>query len=583
MKYFLTILALALLLVSCQREPIEVIEYEQPVINPSSMPITGGLIGTAITADQNAVADAIVSLPGHQTTTDENGRFSFENITLYADGTYLTIEKPGMHIASRKFYAIEGETNVVQLEMTALQNDLRYDSGIDEIMQSDFIEFSIPSSDYLLSANEVYGGEVILDVIELPLGANENSFNLPGDFTGVDKDFETKAISNFGIFKFHITSQSGDQLRFPTDHTVSFEFNFADIGLPEIPDGVSLWNFDEFNGTWIERGEVSYFSSVFSGEINESGYWMIGKSYDYADIKGNIVDSNFSFPDTRLDVRNFEKGYLNSFHTTMSGMYAARVPQDVNLDLVVFHDCSIGRQIENLGALNSSQEIETIEVEVEMDNIEIQGKITECDGTNNSMSYLKVNIGDDQYMHRSDEFGNFNFSFSNCNANEVSVVAIDDQTSKVSEALVLPIHNMIEIGELETCGEVEAGYDISYPNMNWSENLETSVIHEWTVSRVTALETKTIFSAKMIDQETGELYLNAAFVFGEGATTAEYALNFKTQGGFAIFGLCDVVAIDHGGITSYRFVGIDNEVEGVDTTVFGGGIDQVNFNLVYYD
>jgi len=583
MKHFIIIIGLTLLLVSCQREPMEVITPQSPVINPPQIPIIGGLIGTVYSESQNAVADAIVTLPGHQSTTDANGKFSFENINLYSDGSYLTIEKPGMHLASRKFYAIEGETNVVQIEMQTEKLDATLNANEDEIIGSEYIVFNIPAAQYLDQSNDPYGGIVEVDIIEFPLGENENSFKIPGDLTGVDKNFDVKAISNFGIFKLHFTSQSGEQLQFPTDHTASFTFINPEVELSQIPNDLTLWFFDEVNGTWIEKGQAIYSSNSFSGEIDQLGYWMLGIAYDYADIKGSIVASNNSFPDTRMDIQNFDLAYLSSIHTTMSGMYATRVPQDVDLDLAIFHDCNVGRQIENLGVLNEGQEFEAFEIDVVMDNIEIQGKITDCNGGNNSMPYLKVNFGDDQFMYRSNELGDFNFSFSNCTEDEVSIVAINDETSTVSESLLLPVHNLIDLGEIETCDQVVAGYDISYQDMDWSENLESRVTHEWTVSRVAAIENKTIFSAKMIDQVTGELYVNAAFVIVEGETTAEYALNFKAQGGFAIFGECHFESVDHGSFKSYKFIGNDTEVEGYDAVIFPNGINEVNFNLVYYD
>ena len=584
MKHFLTIIGLALLLISCQREPMEVITPQTPVINPPQVPITGGLIGTVYSEDQNAVADAIVTLPGHQTTTDANGKFSFENINLYSDGSYLTIDKPGMHLASRKFYAIEGETNVVQLEMQYKEIDTELNSNEDDILGSEYMVFNVPATHYLDQSNESYDGQVNVDIIEMPLGENENSFKIPGDLTGVDSNFDVKAISNFGIFKLHFTSQSGERLQFPADYTASFTFKNPEVELSQIPNDLILWYFDEVNGTWIEKGQAIYSSDSFSGEIDQLGYWMLGIAYDYADIKGSIMASNVAFPNTRMDVQNFDLAYLSSINTTMSGMYSTRVPQSVDLDLAIFHDCNVGRQIENLGVLDANQDFDAIEIEGVMDNIEILGKITDCNGTNNSMPYLKVNFGDDQFMYRSDEFGNFNFSFSNCTEDEVSIVAIDDKTSSVSESLLLPVNNSIDLGEIETCEQVVAGYDITYENMDWSDNLESSMIHEWTVSRVEALENKKIFSAKMIDQETGELYLNAAFVFVEGEATAEYALNFKAQGGFAIFGECNFEETNHGSFTSYRFIGTDAEIEGsIDDTIFPNGINEVNFDLVYYD
>ena len=95
--------------------------------------------------------------------------------------------------------------------------------------------------------------------------------------------------------------------------------------MSEIPNDLSLWYFDAINGTWIEKGQAIYSADSFSGEIDQLGYWMLGIAYDYADIKGSIQSSNNSFPDTRMDIQNFDLAYLSSINTTMGGMYSTSI------------------------------------------------------------------------------------------------------------------------------------------------------------------------------------------------------------------------------------------------------------------
>ena len=582
MKHLLTIIAITTILASCQREPSQVIEYQPPVINPPTVPVTGGLVGTVFADDQSAVADAIVTSHGQQTTTDVNGRFSMENFTLYKDGSYVTVDLPGYHQASRKFYAVEGEINVVGIEMIKENYDESFDSNLGKRIASENIEIQIPGGNFIVNQDEVYNGEVKADLFAITVESANSSFKMPGDLTGLNEDLEIQAISNYGIFKLELTSQSGEQLELPLEETSNFEYKVTELELYETPDVLKLWHFDQANGTWIEKGESIFSNGSYFGEIDEAGFWMLGESYDYADIKGSLVDENNFFPNTRIDVQNLDLGYLSSIHTTKSGIYSTRVPQDIDIDLSIYHECNVGRQIKELGVITTDLNIDPILIEMAMDNIEIQGRITDCNGVSSNQPYLKVNFGADQFMYRVDEFGYFDVSFSNCSDEEVSLVAINDVTSEVSESLVLPINNVIEFGNIETCHEVAAGYDIEYNNMDWSANLDSTVIHEWTTSRVNAVEDKLIFSVKMIDEFTGELYLSGAFVFIEGETQADFQLNFKTQG-FSIFGVCGVEAIDHDGIISYRFVGASTDIAQQDSVIFPGGIDEVNFNLVYYD
>jgi len=580
MKNFLTILLFSLILASCQREPAEMIELEPPIINQSTELVEGNVVGFVVTDFNEPLEGAKVNLNGFETITDTEGKFLFDGVGLYADGTFITIDKPGYHQATRKFYALEGEINVVGIEMIPSGFDDFFLSNSGKSVTYQNIEIDFPSGEYQLTNNESYSGEVKVDFLHIPQGSSNASIRMPGDLTGNDKNFDPVALSNFGIFKIGLESSSGDELIFPNEMKVDFAYAMNDQIFSE--SILSLWHLDVENGTWLESGEAELINGSYVGELNNSGYWMLGLAYDYVEIEGSLIDLGSSFNMTRLDIQNLSASYQNTTHTTMSGKFLTRLPKHLELEMAIFHECTVERQAENLGILNVDQILPPIEVEMALENIEISGRIENCNGEDTSRPYLKIDFGEANYMYRCDDQGRFDFSFSNCEGEEVSIIAIDDNQSTTSGNLLFPIHNQIDVGEIQTCSEIESGYDISYTNMDWLSNLESSITHEWTVSRVSAIEEKVIFSTKMFDEITGELFLTAAFVFVEGESIAEYQVRFKTQG-FLISGECNLVKTDHGGVSSFRFEASSNNVSETNDGDFPGDVGTVNFNLVYYD
>jgi len=565
---------------SCQREPIEVIEYEPPLINPSTHPVVASVMGTVYSEEGLPVAGATVSLYENETMTGDDGVFSFQNATLYSDGTYVSVDIPGYYHASRRFYALAGEINIVGIEMIKKTFEDEFESSVGETLSDINVALDFPAGDYIVSTNDLYTDRVKASIVSIPAGSENCFLKMPGDLTGSDDEFEIKAISNFGIFGVELVGMMGETLDLPSDQSVPFRYKLPDDSQNE--SSAILWYYEEGNGMWLKSGEVDLENGDYVGEINKTGFWMLGKAYEYADIKGSLIDDGGVFGDTRLDILNDSEKYRSSINTTMSGSYQTRVPQGINLSMSIYHECTVGRQSEDLGVVSSDFEFQPIEVEMAMDNIEILGSITDCQGEHSSRPYLKIDFGAEQYLYRSDEQGDFEFSFSSCQDEEVNIIAIDDENSTTSEALMLPVSNQMQLGAIQTCNPIEAGYSIGYDHMDWSENLESTVIHEWTVSKVSALEEKVIFSAKMFDESDGTLFLTAAFVFIDGEAEADYQLNFKTQG-FIMSGSCVMNEVAHDGISSFRFQGSNDEVTSTGNGVFPGDVGTVQFNLVYYD
>lgn len=579
MKRILLLSYILVLLASCAREPYDETTFQPPVINPSVEEVMGELIGIITTTGNMPVEDAMVKIKGYSTVTDENGKFAFQNVTLFRDGSYIEVTKPGFLFGSRKIYALESETNVAQIELIPEPIGIAV-TGQGVLDIDNIVKVDLPTGDYLLGANETYNGEKLVHLSRIIKNYNQ----LPGDLTGVDLNYKVKALSSLGVFNISISSQSNEQLQFPKDSKAQFELKLPDADVNDLQSVISLFYFDEFNGTWIEKGTATLVNDAYEGEIDAVGYWMLANSFPYSDVEGSLETPDQTYNDTYVEIISQSESYVSAFRTTTSGRYAGRVPQEVDLDLAVFHECAAGNQLEELGVLNQDEEvIDLVIVATEMDNIIIQGKITDCDGAVSDRSFVKVSFEEQQYLYRSDDQGNFDYSFYNCDDTEVSITAINVNEETVSEVINLDIANNINAGEIQTCGSIVAGYDISYDFMDWDQELEDNVEHTWSINRISGTNPRTIFSIKMINKDTDELYLQGAFVIRDNEPMVDYQLSFKTQG-FIVLGECELEINLHSGLNSFRFFGTGDDIDIVDEDLYPTeNIDLIDFSVVYYD
>ena len=75
------------------------------------------VLGTVIDDNGDAVEGATIIFEDLITFTDEYGVFQFNNEKLNSNGTFLKVTKDGFFDGSRKFYATEGKTSRVTIEL----------------------------------------------------------------------------------------------------------------------------------------------------------------------------------------------------------------------------------------------------------------------------------------------------------------------------------------------------------------------------------------------------------------------------------------------------------------------------------
>ena len=157
--FYLTSLIL-LLLASCKDSEMEVIN-QTPIINPPSEEITGSVSGTVYGDDGQTLSDVDISYRGTTTTTDNFGKFTIANTSLYGDGTFLTANKSGYFQGSRKFYAVEdGHANItIQLIQKSLTETITATNGGSVQVEEATVDF--PAGNYRTADGQAYNGAAV--------------------------------------------------------------------------------------------------------------------------------------------------------------------------------------------------------------------------------------------------------------------------------------------------------------------------------------------------------------------------------------------------------------------------------------
>ena len=586
-KYYLIIPILALMVGSCQKEGLDETNVTT-IIRPSEEVITGSVTGYIVDENQVAVKDATVSHHEEMTLSDAEGKFTFTDIELYKDGSLLSVRKDGFFQGSKKFYAADDNVIQIQLSPKTFLSDTDASTGGRVDISEAFIV--LPGGSYLAEGSQLYDGKVNVYGQWINPADKDDSNEMPGDLTGYDVKGDFKAITCFSMLKVGIEDVSNREIDLPEDKSATINFPIPEELIKFAPEEISLWYFDELNGSWIEEGIAILDNDRYVGEVNRIAAWACGFPSPHVEISASLISDGDILASKKIKLLDTQTGYISYLTTNENGHFTTRIPLNSNLDLEVDHTCSNQPLSIKLGIQSSSNELGLQNLpNTGSGMIQVKGVITDCIGANNLNAYLKVDIGGTKFMINTHD-GEFDLPFStSCSDSKISMVAIELENGYASEKLSHSITERIDLHEIPLCHSVQSGYDFSFSHMNWADQLENEVRHSWTVRTISSSNKKTIFNPRIVNENQNDIvYLSGAFVVIEGSNVVNYLLRCESQG-FSISGTCEVLRESHDGFYSYRFFNPspDPEIDKTDSDIFPADhtsdIEMINFDLVYYD
>lgn len=577
------ILLLYLLLVfaSCEREAIIIESEPTPVINIPEDLVSGSVIGV-IQDEAGLIEGAEVIYKSHVVFTDELGQFAFTDIEVDENGTYIKVRKSGYFEGSRTFYPVENETSQVKIQLlprTVLTSIQSANGGRVNVGQA-YID--LPSGSYK-GMDRIHDGNIEVFGQWLDPSLESTYYAMPGNQRGVSDAGELRVLASFGMLKVDLEDSDAERLELPEEEMAVINLPIPTSLLDFAPMTIPLWYFDETNGLWIQQGTAERTNdNYYTAEINHFSFWNCNVAFEGVELSALVHLDGQPVMNRQMKIIDKSTGYQAFGYTSASGRFTAKVPKGQALELHIESNCFKGYIEHNLAALSSNTDWSESPIELVSDSgdIEVTGKVSNCDNSLPFIGKARVLIDDENYLVKTNAEGFFTLDLNSCSGSDLHFFGIDLEHSMISAKYTAQAQSHVDVANLEACKAVPTAHDINYPNMDWQTILNDNADHLWVVRTITGSNELVIINTSVsADNVT---YMSGAFSYKEGKDEASYLLKFETQG-FTVSGTCHIETIEHDDFKSYRFFGNGTEIDVVNEALFPGDIDFVNFDLVYYD
>lgn len=583
MKNIFYLLMISVLFIACEGEERMITTViDDPIINPPTELVTGSVNGTVTDSDGNAVADAAVTYRSSSTRTDENGRFSFSDTELFADGTFVTVAKSGYFQGSRKFYAEENIKSNIHIQLIERTMTESFTASAGAAVDVESATVDLPGGTYLTANGQAYNGEVNVFATYLDPSQEETFDQMPGDLSGVTTDNEVRGLITFGMVAVELEDAAGNPLQLPTGQKATLNMPVPSELQTAAPSTIPLWYFDEANGTWVEEGEAQLVNGEYIGEVEHFTYWNCDVPFDFIELSGILEVNNTGVNNLRIKITDTTSGLCGVAYTGARGSFSLLVPKDQELTLSVVGDC--GNLAENipLGSFGADQNLGVLSTSVDLAEFLLIGEIKDCNGEVSDYSVLEVtNDAGFTSSYNVEDDGSFYIDFSNCGAasSEITVTAVDFVGQTASEPHIVEVGGEVDLGTLSTCEPHSpgSGFTINYEGQSWALQtpMDSTVLANYTEQIIdlgNGLQ-KHIYEVTVLDWITAGIG-EGTFIFTDGDATASYS--FSTPEGFDFSGTC-AYSLD----PSVYFSGVSTDITVTDATIYPGDVEQVYFSFKF--
>jgi hypothetical protein len=458
----LNLLGLLLLLVfsACRKDPDPVVT--PPVImevewEPRIENITASLQGHVVNQNNEAVIDATVKLNGNTSTTNEFGHFFFTDIEMNSKGAYVTIEKEGFFLGSRRFFPQENSKNRIKVEMLPQDFSTEFDAatGGSYAFDNTDVQLIFPANAIKNEATgEAYTGTVFVAAQYLDPNASNTFDQMPGNLQGINAESQEGALKTLGMMAVELQGAAGEKLNIAEGQTATVSIP-APAGIDNLPAEVPLWSFDEEIGLWIEEGIATLENGVYTGEVSHFSFWNWDIYAPSADFFAILTDADGNpIPNLQVSIISGSMG-AGYGHTDETGLVGGMVPADEVLTIKLYSQCNSIIFTQEIGPFAEGTEtMENITVDIStINSTTVTGQVRDCNGVIvvNSLVTIDYDGGPTQYFY-TDATGAFDNSITLCDSPISATLTAVDLTNLVqSNEVALAIDADNAVGSITAC------------------------------------------------------------------------------------------------------------------------------------
>ncbi len=415
---------------------------------------------TGLVLDENnqAVINADVTLGDHQTTTDNNGVFTFIDVAVSSKGSLIKIHKSSYFTSYRFVYNQAGIGAYVNVKLVEKKEVARYENETGKhLVFNDRAYLQLPPNAIAQADGVAHNGTVVVYAHYFDPEEGETMRTMPGDLRGTSVEDEQRQLATFGMFAVELETPAGLPLYVAEESEVYMNFEVSSQLLPLIEGPIPMWHFDEIDGYWKEEGDAYLDGNILSATINHFSFWNCDLDFPYAEIQGKVVSTDGIAIANQLVTIKVQESLLSGIgYTNNEGVFEGKVPANVPLSLHI-EECEAELVMLDLGSIPEGfTDLGSIPKPPGEQAMLISGQMLGCMKQGLGDAYGILSIGNRTELILPNADGSFNHAYTRCGESSISLSLYDPVNNQFREALNVPINESeYELNEIDICNDIE--------------------------------------------------------------------------------------------------------------------------------
>jgi len=456
---------------SCREDSIEetttTTTTETPVLvdmyQPEVNAVQAKVIGHVVDENQSPIESATIKLGNLSTTTNAFGHFFFENVEMNSLGTFITVEKAGYFLGSRKFYPKENSDSRVKIQLIEQNFDQSFDATTGGVLNAEGMVAITFGPNVIANADgSLYTGIVTAATTYLNPTENKTLDEMPGDLSALSLENNVGVLNTYGMVNVELQSANGSPLNIAEGETALIEMNVPGTIQANAPSTIPLWSFNETHAIWVEEGEATLGASKYTGTVSHFSWWNCDMFNDRDFIDFTLIDhQGLPLPNvlTQLILAN-QTTFTGSAYSDSSGFLNGLVPMNEPMILNVFDYCGNIIYTQNIGPFTTATSLGNIQIlnNVTASTITITGELLDCYSAPLQNGIVVINI-DNILVYEYIDTNPFTISIPTCSSTtNFSVYGVNSDNFEQSITSTYSVNTNVNLGQITACGNTLTNY-----------------------------------------------------------------------------------------------------------------------------
>lgn len=321
-------------------EDITFIGFEQ---DPPVFPVgTMNLFGT-VTQNMGFPAEDVTVTAvglGLSTTTDENGRYAFPELSILETGVNLTFSHPILFTERRFFTPKDGSTQLldVQMRREVIAGTINAAIG-GSVSNEQQVRLAISPNSALLNGAP-YAGDITVYLTYEDPRSTRDILDSGANFPGFHPDRGKVVLESYGMTRVRMETPNGEPITIDSAVGASLYLPPANLVQNQLRETVMLWEMRDSGWNLIDNSpefsDDGFFLNIFGG-----GYFNCDLPFDWGELCGRLVNEDgFPLQGIIFSLSIDDGNSIFTFRTDQDGSFCAPIALSQPLVLRVLNACS---------------------------------------------------------------------------------------------------------------------------------------------------------------------------------------------------------------------------------------------------